>query len=460
MRFASPRLNHLVMVSGSALALAACEGFSFSDEAPVLLDVEQACFNDRYTARILLEDVNEVTNTTIMVGEARWYPTLDIDQGPGTVTAWDVEEDLGCDGPWELTLTATNLLGFDSSYTLYWPVLEPETEGVQPEVGPTSGGSIVTILGDEIDQASSVRFGGEPATILGTEDGALVVETPAHAAGAVDVEVEVTGNTATLASAYTYYPTQEGLYGGIVRPTVFVYDPLWFSIGSPYTTIEYGPYLQIDLLFNTPVPQSDTFLGASPPVGSCEWGSSSYEPISGGSYLMVDDTWVMQNNDSVYTLVLDQQDPEDWAGLIMDLEVPGSTQLPAQVLEDALVIPALLTDTSFDWQDINPRTWGEDLTLSWSSSNLSGIYYVAYAVQGYSTLGTLSCTEDPALEGLTVEWDALVEGVSDPSQVDGIMLLLELWEDVDTPFVHDASMLWSRGRIQYWIYFPLTMEKK
>ena len=43
---------------------------------------------------------------------------------------------------------------------------------------------------------------------------------------------------------------------------------------------------------------------------------------------------------------------------------------------------------------------------------------------------------------------------------DGIMLLLELWEDVDTPFVHDASMLWSRGRIQYWIYFPLTMEKK
>ncbi len=82
----------------------------------------------------------------------------------------------------------------------------PALTGVDPAEGTAAGGTSVTLTGTGLTGASGVTFGGEPATITAVApDGTgLTVTTPAHAPGAVDVVVELTGADAVLAGAFAY----------------------------------------------------------------------------------------------------------------------------------------------------------------------------------------------------------------------------------------------------------------
>ena len=96
-------------------------------------------------------------------------------------------------------------------------------ESLSPAQGPTEGGTEVTLRGPGVDQAQRVRFGGLAASIVERRADELVVQTPAHSAGPVDVVAERDGLEAALAQAFTYTeplqvwgfePTRGAIAGG------------------------------------------------------------------------------------------------------------------------------------------------------------------------------------------------------------------------------------------------------
>ena len=81
----------------------------------------------------------------------------------------------------------------------------PEVSSVVPNEGFTTGAEKVKVKGSHLAGATEVTFGGTKATILHDSEGEVEVETPAHAAGAVEVCVKTAAATpGCKASAFTY----------------------------------------------------------------------------------------------------------------------------------------------------------------------------------------------------------------------------------------------------------------
>ncbi len=89
----------------------------------------------------------------------------------------------------------------------------PAISAVVPGIGPVSGGTVALIRVSPADMKAKVYFGGLAATVLGADgDDALVVETPAHIAGAANVSVMLPdGHAHTLVGAFTYYKPAPGV---------------------------------------------------------------------------------------------------------------------------------------------------------------------------------------------------------------------------------------------------------
>jgi hypothetical protein len=96
---------------------------------------------------------------------------------------------------------------------------------VTPDAGPTSGGTVVTIVGDGLSTNAAVLFGGTLAVGLPSlGNGGLVVTTPPHDAGPVDVTVTFAGgdntaDTAMLVNGFTYFNPPGSLATG-AQPVV------------------------------------------------------------------------------------------------------------------------------------------------------------------------------------------------------------------------------------------------
>ena len=104
------------------------------------------------------------------------------------------------------------LLGFvgcNQIFGLHDVELRMEVTGVSPTSGPTQGGQQVIVTGSSFDTSPKVTFGGADATVMEAASGIIVLQTPPHSSGAVDVVVtNPDGNTGTLHSTdllhYTY----------------------------------------------------------------------------------------------------------------------------------------------------------------------------------------------------------------------------------------------------------------
>lgn len=86
------------------------------------------------------------------------------------------------------------------SYTIsgVGPILSVHT-------GSTAGGTLVTINRNDLGSATEVRFGGVLATIAAhLPTGGLVVLTPPHAAGTVDIQITTALGIITLPESFTY----------------------------------------------------------------------------------------------------------------------------------------------------------------------------------------------------------------------------------------------------------------
>jgi hypothetical protein len=81
----------------------------------------------------------------------------------------------------------------------------PAVRAVTPAVGVAAGGTVVTITGSYFTGATGVTFGGTAGTAFAvTNDGQVVVTTPVHAVGAVDVVVQSPNGNTTRTGGFTY----------------------------------------------------------------------------------------------------------------------------------------------------------------------------------------------------------------------------------------------------------------
>jgi hypothetical protein len=83
----------------------------------------------------------------------------------------------------------------------------PTVTGINPQSGPTAGGTSVTISGSGFTGASAVSFDGTAATSFSVvSDTQIAATAPAHAAGTVDVTVTTPGGSSAPVSAdhFTY----------------------------------------------------------------------------------------------------------------------------------------------------------------------------------------------------------------------------------------------------------------
>ncbi len=121
-------------------------------------------------------------------------------------------------------LVASNADGTVQSKVATFTVgFSPVITSLEPNHGPTSGGTTVTIHGEPLENARSVHFGTVEGKILHEECDdeceimpyrTLVVESPPHAAGTVDVTVE-TAQGVSVAS-----PGDKFTYGRSGPPTI------------------------------------------------------------------------------------------------------------------------------------------------------------------------------------------------------------------------------------------------
>jgi hypothetical protein len=88
---------------------------------------------------------------------------------------------------------------------LYVAVVPTVTQ-ILPAQGPTSGGTVVTIIGTNFTAGTSVTFGGVSAAFTVNSPTSITAFAPAHAAGSVDVQVTSPDGTSTavLADQYLY----------------------------------------------------------------------------------------------------------------------------------------------------------------------------------------------------------------------------------------------------------------
>jgi hypothetical protein len=104
-----------------------------------------------------------------------------------------------------VSVSVTTPGGTGTLNNAYTYVAAPTITSFTPVVGPTSGGTVVTITGTNLTGTTSVTFGGasngSPTNVNSSTVTAL---TPAHAAGGVAVAVTTPGGTVTASQLYTY----------------------------------------------------------------------------------------------------------------------------------------------------------------------------------------------------------------------------------------------------------------
>lgn len=84
------------------------------------------------------------------------------------------------------------------------PPPPPILTSVSPAVGPTAGGTDVSLGGSNFIGGCTVTFGGIAAATTFVNQNALEATTPAHAAGAVDLVLTCSSGSSTLPAAFLY----------------------------------------------------------------------------------------------------------------------------------------------------------------------------------------------------------------------------------------------------------------
>jgi hypothetical protein len=248
--------------------------------------------------------------------------------------------------------TSTNCRGF-RDYTIDVIPGPPTFTSLSPTTGPTSGGQTVTLTGSSLATTSEVTFGVEAATFVSVSDTQVVVKTPPHAAGSVDVTIATSGGTAIRAAAYTYVQSPSITLTTSPNPSVYTHSvTLSVTLDNPAAT---GTVTYYD--------GETTVIGTSTISG----GSSSFSTstLASGTH---DLTAVFTSNGILGT---------------------ATSNTVVQVVNRS---PRNITLTSLD----NPSTWGDNVTFVATLSPSGAEATTVTFYNGATALGTANVAGNQA----------------------------------------------------------------
>jgi hypothetical protein len=108
-------------------------------------------------------------------------------------------------GTVDVTVTTPGGTSTTSAADHYTFIAPPTVTAVSPVEGPTAGGTVVTVTGTNLENASAVAFGGSAGSEIHVQSATgLTVRSPVHGAGTVDVTVTTPGGASTTSSADHY----------------------------------------------------------------------------------------------------------------------------------------------------------------------------------------------------------------------------------------------------------------
>ena len=121
-------------------------------------------------------------------------------------------------GPVDVTVVTPNGTSPTSPSDVFTYIAAPTITGLDPDSGPTSGGTTVTITGTNFTGAGAVDFGTTPAASFSVVSSTTITAVSPPGTGAVNVTVTTPGGTSPGSSAdvFTYIQT---------RPTVTAISP-------------------------------------------------------------------------------------------------------------------------------------------------------------------------------------------------------------------------------------------
>ncbi len=93
----------------------------------------------------------------------------------------------------------------DTSGAVWMFVQTPSITSLSPNGGPTAGGNTVTITGSGFTGVSTITVGGNAVAATVVDPTHITFTAPAHAAGAVDIDIDNGISITTSIGAYTYF---------------------------------------------------------------------------------------------------------------------------------------------------------------------------------------------------------------------------------------------------------------
>ncbi|MCK6503808.1 IPT/TIG domain-containing protein [Myxococcota bacterium] len=258
-----------------------------------------------------------------------------------------------------------------------------------PTDGPTSGDTVVELVGGPFDASVVVRFGDQDAPIDSqTADRLVVRSPPAVDAGPVDVSVQVTGASTSLPDAWTYWQDAEG-------QAVLTGTWLQLEIGNPTTWTGVAPTFDAWVRFTQPT-DSEPWQRYGIPFDSCGDPVDTFSSLQGPeeilfgySTTLLALTWSDTRQEYAYQ-ALAAPDPMPDQPLL--LQAARSDLSPPLALGEVARTPAAPRVTGPDLAaDTIPELKYSAPTVTWIPS---GQHHVVIAVGDGGTTAFLCIVED------------------------------------------------------------------
>jgi alpha-tubulin suppressor-like RCC1 family protein len=151
----------------------------------------------------------------------------------------------GALGAVNVTVTTAAGISPTTSADRFIYVAAPTVKSLAPKSGPGAGGSTVTITGKNLENASAVRFGGQPAASFTVKSATSITAVSPAGAGTVDVTVTTPGGTSATAKGdqFEYVPAVEAVSPGegpTAGGTQVTITGSGFATGAGATTFKFG----------------------------------------------------------------------------------------------------------------------------------------------------------------------------------------------------------------------------
>ena len=441
---------------------AGCDDFLSSGalDAPEFLTTEATCVDGEMTFTALVRSPIELGNVVLERSDIDGasldpvFPLISTDTYGNEVTEWNASLAHDCAASIAVTWTATSLFEVDATAETAWPDVDLSEGLVDLPYGSDAGGSVVTISGTDMTEVDRVWFGEAPATLLSSTETVLTVQTPPNDAGTVDVRLAAGVTELDLPAAFTYWPDRSGQVTSWLRSRLYLMNAEWVGAGASLYEIPLAGRLTVnhELVFHEPLAPEEALTQAFlAEVDTCETGDVDWTATPAGSYISLHEdelgTVILVPTDDEYPVYYVVEVPvvaEDWTGLTYDLEVPnGSDQVPPMWLEDAITIPELPGEPSWDYNAENIVTYGEDLVFTWIPPTDAGgqlVNYSVFPMSGSTVLGQETCSADGSTGELTIPWESILAGV-DESDLRWIVVRLGLIHTDQIILPHDNSIM-------------------